>query len=50
MEGLTAHSAKGLKLKSGRKFVELFADKELIKRALNRLSELEDKSARRKEK
>lgn len=42
-ERLTAHSAKGLKLKKGKKFVELLSDKNLTISALNRLAELEDK-------
>lgn len=42
-ERLTAHSAKGLKLKKGKKFVELLSDKNLTLLALNRLAELEDK-------
>lgn len=42
-ERLTARSAKGLKLKNGKKFVELLSDKNLTLSALNRLAELEDK-------
>lgn len=42
-ERLTAHSAKGLKLREGKKYIELLADKELTKKALSRLAELEDK-------
>lgn len=42
-ERLTVHSAKGLKLKKGKKFVELLSDKNLTLSALNRLAELEDK-------
>lgn len=43
MERITAHSAKGLKLKKGKKFVELLADKSLTLQALNRLADYEDK-------
>lgn len=42
-ERLTARSAKGLKLKKGKKFVELLSDKNLTLSALNHLAELEDK-------
>lgn len=42
-ERLTARSAKGLKLKNGKKFVELLSDKNLTLSALNHLAELEDK-------
>lgn len=42
-ERLTEHSAKGLKLREGKKYIELLADKELTKKALSRLAELEDK-------
>lgn len=41
-ERLTVNSASGLKLLKGKKYVELLADKELTKKALNRLAELED--------
>lgn len=39
----TKRTAKGLKLKKGRKYVELFADKELTRQALIHFAELEDK-------
>ena len=42
-ERMAVRSAKGLKLKKGKKFVELLADKELTLKALNRLADLEDK-------
>ena len=42
-ERLTVNSASGLKLLKGKKYVELLADKELTKKALNRLADLEDK-------
>lgn len=42
-ERLTTHSAKGLKFKKGKKFVELLSDKNLTLSALNHLAELEDK-------
>lgn len=42
-ERLTTHSAKGLKLRKGKKYMELLEDKELTKKALYRLAELEDK-------
>lgn len=43
MERLTAHSSKGLKLRKGKKFVELLSDKNLTLSALTNLAELEDK-------
>lgn len=42
-ERLTANTEKGLKLRKGKKYVELLADKELTQKALYRLAELEDK-------
>ena len=42
-ERITARSAKGLKLRKGKKYIELLADKELTKKALSRLADLEDK-------
>ena len=41
-ERLTVNSASGLKLLKGKKHIELLADKELTKKALNRLAEYED--------
>lgn len=42
MERLTVHSTKGLKLRKGKKFVELLSDKSLTLQALNQLACYED--------
>lgn len=46
-ERFTVRSTKGLKLKKGKKFVELLSDKELTLKALYLLAEYEDKLERR---